>query len=796
MTDKGQAANQPVTQDVHEEGVSITEYLLILLDEWRTLVVPLVAVVVFTVFYALSMVPEYEAHGVIQVSSSDPGASGELLQLVGVDRPSMVDTEVEILRSKRIATKAIKDLSLNVAPIMKSWTFDLDVSLRGKSPLPEEVRELRKTIKGLSISDDIEQAVGAKISAEEDGSLAVRLGGGAEKVIVKKGGRFDRNGVSFNVGETNMLASVGEISVQLLPDDLAAESFSARLRVARVAGGRTDTNLARISFENPDRVVARDLVNAVMDAYMSFALEWRTLRADRSASFIEGQLEVLRSNLGQSEKEYQKFVEKNGAVLLPEQAKELIRNGANLDLELQKVQIQEELLSTVVSDLTRASALRRPARLTGDFLFDDELLGKAIGVLNDLEFKREALLAEVTEAHPTTIRMGEEIDRVQAHILKLVRASRERINERRKAIARILGEMQTELSSFPDKERQMVGLKRKVEVSQDLYRFLMTKLEESRILKASTTTDKRIIDRATTPFRKSKPRRTATVMTSVFIGLLLGVVAVFMRRAIDPRIRDEEEAKTLSGLPVYGAVPDLREVGIAYRDSPVLDAVWEAPKGPAAEAFRTIRTNVEFAQVGDEPIKVLQITSSEASEGKSTVIANLGVALANVGHKALIVDLDLRRPSQHAVWGVSRSPGISEHLVGRTGVPLRRIDGWDIDVVPAGSEPPESQRLLSSKRLAELMDKWREEYDYILLDTPPLLVADSLVISKLSDMVIFIVRPRHCRRANLRLAKMTHDKMNLAKGLVINGVTTRRGGYYHYYRGSYYGSRTSDTQES
>ncbi|MBW2277092.1 MAG: polysaccharide biosynthesis tyrosine autokinase, partial [Deltaproteobacteria bacterium] len=443
-------------------------------------------------------------------------------------------------------------------------------------------------------------------------------------------------------------------------------------------------------------------------------------------------------------------------------------------------------------EIRRAGKKGQPVALTGDFLFDDELMGKAIGVLNDIEIRRQTLLADMTETHPEIVRMNDEIRRVRGQVLEYVKASRDRVRERRRALGRSLDDIQEQLSSFPDKERQMAALRRKLEVSQQLYSFLMTKLEEARIVKASTTTDKRIIDRATTPNKKSKPKRLTTLVFSGLLGLLLGIGAVFLRRVADPRIRDEEEAKTLAGLPVYGVIPDLKSVGVSAR----LDELWEVPKGPGAEAFRTLRTNVEFAQVGETPLRVVQITSSEASEGKSTVISNLAVALSKAGHKVLVVDLDLRRPAQHSVWSLPRSPGISDHLVGRTELPLRKSDSWDVTVIPAGNEPPESQRLLASDTLSELVSSWRDEYDYILLDTPPLLVADSLVISKLSDMVLFVVRPRTSRRTSLKVAQQTHSKMDLVKGMVINGVTTRRGGYYHYYRGSYYGSRTTDTQET
>jgi succinoglycan biosynthesis transport protein ExoP len=200
--------------------------------------------------------------------------------------------------------------------------------------------------------------------------------------------------------------------------------------------------------------------------------------------------------------------------------------------------------------------------------------------------------------------------------------------------------------------------------------------------------------------------------------------------------------------------------------------------------------------VGDKPLQVVQVTSSEPGEGKSTVIANLSVALSKAGHRVIVVDLDLRRPVQHRFWGVPRAPGLTDHLVGRATLPVIDVPKWGIRVVPAGHEPPESQRLLASENLAALVARWRTEYDYILLDTPPLLVADSLVVSRLSDMVLFVVRPRLCRRAAIKMAGQTCRKMDIVRGMVINGILTRRGGYYHYYRGSYYGSKTTDTQES
>jgi capsular exopolysaccharide synthesis family protein len=773
----------------------LSEYLVILLDEWKAVVLVFGAVMAVAVVYLLVAVPKYRASGVIQVSAPE-GDSAMMFKMAGIDRPSPVETEVEILRSRRIVGEAVRALSLNIAKPVPSVTLDLSVSLRGASPLPPGLKALRRAVKGLKIADTVDTPIGAEFTAGADGSLSVRLEGEGAARLVAPGKTYDNRGVTFSLADATGLGAGARLAVDLVPDALAIEALAESLSVENVGGTRKDTGLVRITCEDADRATSRDLVNAVMGAYMAFALEWRTMTADRSAVFIEGQLESIRKALEGSEKDLQAFVEAEGAVLLPEQAKEMIANSAQLDLEYKKVGIQEEMLGMVAGEIARAARAGKSPALTGNFLFDDEILGSAIGKMNEMEMKREALLSDMTETHPEVVRLTDEVRRLREQILELVKAARDRIAEQRKVMDRSQGEIQGRLLTFPDKERKMAIITRNMEVNQQLYAFLMTKLEEARILKASTTTDKRIIDSGFTPVRRAKPNRANALMLAALAGLLLGVGLVFARRALDPTVRDEEEAKTLSALPVYGVVPDLKLAGLGRARDMTPGRIWEAPKGPGAEAFRTIRTNVEFAQVGDLPIKVIQITSAEASEGKSTVIANLAVALVKAGHRVLVVDLDLRRPVQHRQWGLRRSPGISDHLVGRSElVPTPNAD-FGVDVVPAGNEPPESQRLLASARLAELMTSWRAAYDYVLLDTPPLLVADSLVASRLSDMVLFVVRPRQCRRVSLKLALGTLGRMNQVKGLVVNGVSTRRGGYYHYYRGSYYGARTSDTQES
>jgi len=783
---------EPRDNYVNGDEISLKDWLAILLDEWKALTVPVVLVVAAAVAYLLLAIPSYQAEGILQVTTDGGGGSDALLELSGMTPVSPTESEVEILRSQRIISAAARRLNLNITAPLPSLTADLRVSQGGRSPLPPDLIRLRRAVSQLQVEDWVEGPVPTVFQETADGRLAVTMNGRTERV--KPGGIFSRRGISFMYRGNAAADRIGTIETSIIPDDQLASLLRDRLTVKTI-GDRKETNLVKVSFVHQDRTLAKAFVNAVMDAYMAFALDWRTDRAEKSARFIEKQMDSLRVSLEGTEDQLQTFLEQSGAVMLSDQAKVLIEEGSQMNLELQKLRIQEDMMKKASFQLQDSRGKGDAVALTGDFIFEDQLLGQAISTMNELQLKKETLLADFTPQHPRIVRISEEISRVRNQIEEYVRSSRLRINQRRESIDTALSAIQEDLAQFPEKERTLATLRRNQEVGQQLYTFLLTKLEESRIVKASTTTDKRIIDTATTPFERATPRRRPILLIALLVGLMAGALTVFVKRALDPKVQDEEEAKTITQLPVHGVIPNLKLLGFST-DRPVIEQIWEVPKGPAAESFRTLRTNVEFSQTPEHPIRVIQITSSEASEGKSTVISNLAISLAKAGNRVVLADLDLRRPTQHRVWQVPRSPGMSDFLSGRAKLSVQHLEKWGVDVVSAGYEPPESQRLLASSTLANLVEEWRRKYDYVLLDTSPLLVADALVISKISDMMIFVVRPRACRRAAVQLAGGTYARMNLVKGLVINGTTSRKGGYYHYYRGSYYGSKTTDTQES
>ena len=283
-----------------------------------------------------------------------------------------------------------------------------------------------------------------------------------------------------------------------------------------------------------------------------------------------------------------------------------------------------------------------------------------------------------------------------------------------------------------------------------------------------------------------KPVRDAAI--ALVLGLLLGIGAAFLLESLDERIRTVTDLEqVVRGLPTLALVP---EVERGHTVSFV--AVRDDPKSPQAEAFRSLRTAVKFASL-DRPLKVIQVTSPSQGEGKTTATANLAIALAQGGDRVAVVCGDLRRPQVQERFGVELTPGFTDVLLGEAAlaVALRRYTS-NVLVLPAGSPPPNPSELLSSTKAAAVVRALTEEFDVVLVDSPPVLpVTDALVISRMVDATLLVVDSRSTARKAVRRAQQLLDQVNAhVLGTVLNGLpSSGQYGYGYGYGVSYESDR-------
>ena len=340
-----------------------------------------------------------------------------------------------------------------------------------------------------------------------------------------------------------------------------------------------------------------------------------------------------------------------------------------------------------------------------------------------------------------------------------------------------ISELQKQIDVAPPEQREELVR------AQSLFKQKLDQLQVDGALKQGGA---QLVTPAVTPTTAVSPRPLRNGLLAVFVGLLLGICLAFLLNYLDDSVRTKDDFERVApGLPVLGMIPVVS--GWKTKDRPFLVSTHD-PMSPAAEAYRTLRTSVQFLGL-DQPMRILQLTSANAREGKTTTLANLAVALAGAGQRVLVVCCDLRRPRIHEFFGLGNEVGFTSALLGK--VPLADAiqavpDQPGIDLLASGPLPPNPSELLSSNRTAEVLNTLRVEYDIVLVDSPPILpVTDGLVLSRRVDAVLLVsVAGATTRKEVVRATELLIQVEAPLVGAVLNGVDPEGSdGYaYQYYR--------------
>lgn len=291
-----------------------------------------------------------------------------------------------------------------------------------------------------------------------------------------------------------------------------------------------------------------------------------------------------------------------------------------------------------------------------------------------------------------------------------------------------------------------------------------------------TTVSVRVIQRAAVPEFASSPNTRLNVLSGLLLGLIVGVLIVVLREALDTRVHNAETAVEVAKAPLVGSIP--RE-----RGRPQTPVLVSSPLSVGAEAYRQLRSNLEFVTLGS-PNRAIVVTSSVPGEGKSLISSNLALALAETGQRVVLVDADLRRPTIAAYTGLSGGAGLTSVLAGRAAFDdvVQRWGAGDLDVLAAGQIPPNPSELLSSRRMADLIARLRRDYDVVVIDTAPLgSVADASILARQVDGALVVVDRTEVRRQQLAQTMDSLQKSgSTVLGIVLNRIAARKshGAYY------------------
>jgi capsular exopolysaccharide synthesis family protein len=548
-----------------------------------------------------------------------------------------------------------------------------------------------------------------------------------------------------------------------------------------------NSRLVDILYTSPDPVFAAQAANALAKAYIAQSMEFRFSESKEAADWLSQQLTEQRKALESSEAALQAYRERNGAVSVADSASNIVvQRLSDLNAALTKAKTERINKEAVYNQLKAAQASGTldtfPAVLANDYI------QKLRGDLADLQRQQAQLAERYGERHVEMIKIRAAVESAQAKlnvelgkVVESVRNEFQAALSEEQSLQTALNNQKSEALSLNRTGIEYGVLQREVDSNKQLYESLLQRTKETDISSERKNTNIRVVDPADVPKAPISPNLQRSGMLSLVAGLTLSLGLVFFVDYLDSRLKTPQDLKNYLNVPFLGLIPAVSHAG--GTSNPLLTAV-DAPN--FSEAFKTVRTNVLFSSA-EEGLRTLVVTSAGPGEGKSICSANIALALAQAGMRVLLVDADMRRPRVHEIFDGPEEPGLSNLLTGNAKasevVQKSKIPGlW---LIPAGHIPPNPAELLGSPRFVDFLGALEDHFDWVVLDTPPVLVVtDSIVVANKASGVVFVVGADQTTRTAARTAV---DQLLGANahviGSVLNRADVRR--HSHYY-GSYY----------
>jgi len=599
------------------------------------------------------------------------------------------------------------------------------------------------------------------------------------------------------------------------------DSINGKIRVNRVP----NTSILEITATSTRPREAQDLANTTAESYRDYNKSLRNSRVTEARRFIENQLKDVEARSRRTEAEIWAFREANRIVAPGAESSVLMSLFTQVRGDIEKARQQRTELESIQQ---RLAALDTASPTDRVFIeTTNPAMQKLQATLSELQLERNNLAVEVTDRHPRLQALDDKIREIRTEMRREVSAQIAMLRNREEFLNRQIGELQQKNRELPTLELSLQRLQREAKTNDDLLALLKTKHQEALIKEAEQIEEVSIVRPATEPESPIGGETANTLMIGAVLGLAIGLVLAFVRENLDTSIGTIEDVESYLGVPVLGVVPhiDSRETvqRILERRPALAQIDPEAllshsllithfdPKSPVAEAYRTLRTNIQFARM-ERSGKVLVVSSPTLQEGKTTTIVNLALTMAQSGQKTLLIGANMRRPSIHRFFGIEREPGLSNILVGsaqwrdciRTvaDILMGRFEMEDIMAAPgldnlhiieAGPVPANPSELLSTPAMTGFLHSVRDVYDVILVDTPPILpVTDSAIVASQADGVVIVYQAGKVGRLVLKRAKVHVENVGgKVWGVVLNDVKTEIAGYaYTQYYTHYYGEET------
>lgn len=692
------------------------------------------------VVYTLIATPIFRANALIQVEKKSGGVPGLSEVSALFKGESASSTEIQLIKSRKVIGTAVDKLNLDIVASPAYLPVIGESVARSYRPIQNDLAPPKMGLNKYAWG-------GEKISVSEFSIPSMRYET-AHTLIAKEGGKFELLGPNDDLileGRVGHQATAGDYSLFItnlharpgtqfkiirkhrLSTILQYQAALATEEKARESG------IIELALENKDPALAKKIVNVIAEAYLRQNVERQSAEAAKSLEFLRDQLPQIKKDLERAENHFNDYQVKVGSVNISAETGTLLQQVVEVESAIAELHLQQ-------ADLNR----------------------------------------KYTTDHPA------------------YQAWREQIAEQKNRKA----ELTKKIKGLPETQQELLGLKRDLEVSTQIYTQMLNNIQELDIVRAGTVGNVRIVDEAVVNVSAPiKPKKALIVAVATFLGVFLGIAIVLIRALLNKGVESPDEIEAI-GLAVYASIPlsdeqrkldRIDDKGKRLRKAKHLHPnallAQRNPTDITIESLRSLRTSLHFAMM-EAPNNIMMISGPSPNVGKSFISGNLAAVVAQAGQKVLLIDMDLRKGYMHKMFDAGSENGISDVLSKRISLAeaIQPTKVAELSFLPRGTIPPNPSELLMSQGLSDLLAEVKDQYDLIIVDTPPIMaVTDAAIVGRHCGVTMLVTRFAMNPVKELEVTKQRFEQNGITvKGVVLNAVERRASGYGYGYGYGYY----------